>query len=299
MSNEIVIVAPQSLAESDQLSTMLAKSALLPEALKGKQADILAVILTGAELGFAPMQSVRGINIIKGKPSLGADAMGALVKRRADVCEYLSLKEATATRCTYETKRRGEPTPTTMSFTIEDAQRAGLVQGGGMYSKYPAAMLRARCQSAICRAVYPDLCFGIYDPEELAEVQSQSPVEKDVTPKSSNPTQALKQAVKAKVEVVKPATTPATVAVSPPVSPDNSTPKSIVDQVIDGEIVESPYERIRALCIASGKKGKEASDFVKQTTGRTKASEFTQEDVEKVTAALNATDLQALEGSVE
>lgn len=189
MSSEIQIVAPQSIQETETLSLTLAKSALLPAELRGKQADILATILTGAELGLAPMQSLRGIQIIKGKPTLSADTMGALCKRRGDICEYLNLKESTPERVTYETKRKGEAI-TTMSFTMADAQRAGLA-GSDTYKKFPAAMLRARCLSALCRAVYPDLCLGLYDPDELRDLPPESPTpapaEKEINPPPPSP----------------------------------------------------------------------------------------------------------------
>lgn len=213
MSSEIQIVAPQSIQETEQLAVMLAKSALLPDALRGKTNDIIATILTGAELGLAPMQSVRGIQIIKGKPTLSADTMGALCKRRPDICEHLTLKESTPTRVTYATKRKGE-VETTMSFTIEDAQRAGLA-GTDTYKKFPAAMLKARCLSAICRAVYPDLCLGLYDPDELRELPPESPppppAEKEINPAPSTATtQTDKVAAKvaAKVSQAAPPATP-------------------------------------------------------------------------------------------
>lgn len=185
MSSEIAIITPKNLEESERLSVTLAKSMLLPHDLKGKPSDVLAIILTGAELGLAPMQAVRGIQVIKGKPSLSADLMAALCKRRKDVCEYLTPVELTAEKAVYETKRVGDPKPTTMAFTIQDAQRAGLA-GSDTYRKFPQAMLKARCLSAICRAVYPDVCMGLYDPDELApaaNVDTPPPlVEKDVTP---------------------------------------------------------------------------------------------------------------------
>lgn len=186
MASELMVISPKSIEEAERLSKTLSTSQLLPDALKQKPADILATVLAGAELGLAPMQAIRGIAIIKGKPTLAADTMGALVKRRTDVCEYLVLKHSDGQTATYETKRRGDPQPTTMSFTIRDAQVAGLVSEGGMYRKYPAQMLRARCLAAICRAVYPDLCLGLYDPDELgAPVEPPPSVNaepRDVTP---------------------------------------------------------------------------------------------------------------------
>jgi hypothetical protein len=47
-------------------------------------------------------------------------------------------------------------------FTIEEAQAAGLA-GKDNWKKYPAAMLRARCVSALSRAVYPEAVLGIYE----------------------------------------------------------------------------------------------------------------------------------------
>lgn len=184
MSNEtgITIITPKSLDEAKSLSSLISKSALLPDAFRGKEAEVLMAIMTGAELGLAPMQSLRAIDVIKGKPTLKAEAMTALVRGRKDVCEYLVIKESNAKRCTYETKRVGDPSPTTMSFGIEDAQAAGLT-GNDNYKRFPAAMLRARCGSAICKAVYSDVILGFYDPDELAP---ERPAEaRDVTPSLS------------------------------------------------------------------------------------------------------------------
>lgn len=164
-TNGITIISPRSLTEAKELATTLSAAQTLPEALRQKPADVLAIVMAGAELGLAPMQSIRGLVLIKGKPTLSADAMGALVKSRREVCSWLRLVESSATVATYETLRNGDPGPTRLSFTIEQAQRAGL--NGDNWRKFPEAMLRARCLSALCRAVYPDLLLGVYDPDEL------------------------------------------------------------------------------------------------------------------------------------
>lgn len=185
MSNDagIVVITPKSLSEAQQLSATLSKSSLLPEALRGKEAEILMTIMTGAEIGLAPMQSIRAIDCIKGKPTLKAETMTALVRGRRDVCEYLQLVTSTPTLATYETKRVGDPRPTTMSFSAEDAKTAGLISNDN-YRKFPAAMLRARCGSAICKAVYSDLLLGLYDPDEIAP-------EREVTPRASPPSHVV------------------------------------------------------------------------------------------------------------
>lgn len=181
MSNEITIIAPKSLDEARSLSTTISKASLLPDALRGKEADVLMTIMTGAELGLGPMQSIRSIDVIKGKPTLKAEAMVALVRRRRDVCEYLVLRKSDATSCVMETKRVGDPVPTTLSFSIDDAKAAGLLSNDN-WKRFPAAMLRARCGSAICKAVYSDLTLGLYDPEEIEPSRSV-----DVAPPRASP----------------------------------------------------------------------------------------------------------------
>lgn len=155
---------PGSFGEAMTVAKALVESRLFPSVKTAEAA--FAIIATGRELGLSMMQSLRGIHTIEGKPTLSADAMAGLVKSRRDVCAYFRMVESTDKLARYETQRVGEPTPTTMTFTIEDAQRAGAA-GKDNWRKYPAAMLRARCITALARAVYPDLLMGIYDPEEL------------------------------------------------------------------------------------------------------------------------------------
>ncbi len=191
--SEIAVISPKDLAESQALSLTLSDSALMPQALKKRPADVLAIVLTGAELGLAPMQAIRGINIIQGKPSLSADLMGALVKR-STVCEYLTLVESTPFKATFKTKRKNDACETVMSFTMEQAQKAR-IDGGDNWKKYPDAMLRARCLAAICRAVYPDLCLGLYDSDSG---ELEAPREINAAPVSGMAAHAAEVAAKLK-----------------------------------------------------------------------------------------------------
>lgn len=164
---------PRGIAEAVQLAKLLVASRLLPKSVTTPE-SAFAIIATGRELGLTAMQSLRSIHIIEGKPTLSADLVAALVKSRRDICQWFRLVESTDQVATYETHRVGEPSPTRMSFTISDANRAG-VTGKDNWRKYPAAMLRARCITALARAVYPDLAMGVYDPDEMAPEAPPTP----------------------------------------------------------------------------------------------------------------------------
>ncbi len=173
---------PRDIDEGYNMAKLLVASGLMPRGVQRPEAAF-AIIAAGRELGLTAMQSLRSIHIIEGKPTLSADLIAALCKSRSDVCVYFRLVESTDKVARYETQRKGEPAPTAMAWTWEDAQRAG-VTGKDNWKKYPAAMLRARCITALARAVYPDLAMGVYDPDEVssepvyagpAEVVRQAP----------------------------------------------------------------------------------------------------------------------------
>ena len=172
MSNlSLYAFEPPDVPAAVKLSQILVASRLLPRAISTPEAAV-TVIMAGRELGLTAMQSLRSIHIIEGKPTMSADLMVALVKR-SPVCRHFSLVESTAERATYETQRRDDPSPTRLSFTMAEAQAAGVATKDN-WRKFPAAMLRARAASALVRAVYPDVLLGVYD-SDSGELEDATP----------------------------------------------------------------------------------------------------------------------------
>lgn len=181
MSNEKALtIIPRTLDEAKSLAEVMSKSTLLPEALRGKAADVFVSILAGQELGLPPMAALRGVHVVQGKPILSADTMVGVVLG-SGMAEYFSCTAETATSVTYETKRRGTPTPQSCTWTVEDAKRAGLLdkdgrgKDGSNWAKYQRAMLRARCKAMLARDVYPDVLAGCYDDDEARAFAPSAP----------------------------------------------------------------------------------------------------------------------------
>ena len=154
-------ISPQNMTELERYAVAVAKSNLY--GLNPDQA--LVVAMAGRDLGLSYPQAVRAFHIIKGKPVMSADGMVAVCLGKPEVCEYFRTVESTDAVCTVETKRRGNPEPRKMSYTIDMAKRAGLNTDN--WKSRPDAMLRARAKTALARDVYPDLLLGIYAPEEM------------------------------------------------------------------------------------------------------------------------------------
>lgn len=132
--------------------------------------EAAVILLTGRELGLAPMQSLRGIHVVQGRPVLSADLMVAIV-RRSGLCASWRTVESTPETCTIETRREGETEAARKTWTMADAARAGLTAKGGNWKAYPTQMLRHRCAADLAREVYPDVVLGLYDPDELGAVE--------------------------------------------------------------------------------------------------------------------------------
>lgn len=172
-----------SMGEVFRLADALAKARnFVPRAYAGDSNAIAAAILTGIELGIGPMEALRSIHMIEGKPTMSAELMLARALRAGIRCRWLRHDAAAAE---LEVTRDG--VVQRMSFTMDEAKAAGLA-GKGNWSKFPAAMLRARCASAALRAFAPDvLGSGIYTPEELAP---DTAVREDGTPIDATPARA-------------------------------------------------------------------------------------------------------------
>ena len=175
-----VAFEPRNMDEGLKLATVLHKGGLLPASIRSAEAAF-TIIAAGREFGFTAMQSLRSIYFFDGKIVMAADLMVAIARKHPD-CEYFQLIETSATSATFETKRKGDPKPTKLSFTIEEAQKAGLLSKNN-WKNYPAAMLRARAEAALCRVVYQDKLAACYDPDELnQEPMKQVQVETRVVP---------------------------------------------------------------------------------------------------------------------
>ena len=182
---------PQNADEMWRYAQMLARSTLLPKAFYDKDergratgpariADVHFVLMKGQALGLHPQVSIGNINVIDGKAEIGASLMVALCLR-SGICEYFELVKSDERSATFATKRVGGRREIEFTYSIEEAEQMGLPERGktewarenNQWKKQPRTMLRRRCQSMLAREVYPDICMGLYDHDELAEMRER------------------------------------------------------------------------------------------------------------------------------
>lgn len=154
------------MGDAFQLAERIARTDFVPKALQGNAEAVMACILTGHEVGIGAMQSLAKIHVIEGRPAMSAELMRALVLRDG---HELWFEDVTNTKVTICGKRSGGEHVTRISWTMDDAKRAGL-EGRQNWRKFPRAMLEARATGELCRMIFADVLGGIsYVKEELED----------------------------------------------------------------------------------------------------------------------------------
>lgn len=155
-----------------ELAAQIANTEFVPDSYRRNPAAIAACILFGAEIGIPPMQSLAKIDIVKGRPAPRAELGRA--KLLAAGHEFW-VTESTNTRVTVGGKRRGQSHIFEVTWTMDDAKKAGIA-GNPSYAKYPRQMLLARASAELVRQMCPEVLGGIeVFAEEVSDADTDAP----------------------------------------------------------------------------------------------------------------------------
>ena len=151
-----------SFNEMDQMAGAIAASGLF--GMKDKN-SVLALMAVAQAEGLHPATAARDFHIIQGRPALKADAMLARFQNAGGKVDWSVYTDEKVTGVF--THPNGGSLAVT--WTLEQAQRIGLVKPGSGWQKFPRAMLRSRCISEGIRSVFPGSVTGFYSPEEVQD----------------------------------------------------------------------------------------------------------------------------------
>lgn len=159
----------------------------------GGKGGVMMIMLSARELGIPPCQALNGgINLIKGKIEISARMMNALIRRAGHQLTTVELED---THCTVMGKRCDTGETQTLTYSIKDAQKAGLVKSGGGWEKFPKDMLFARAMSRLARQLFSDVIgIGYVEGEikdgEILDVKPiEAPIEEPKPPVECSPEQ--------------------------------------------------------------------------------------------------------------
>lgn len=129
----------------------------------------MAIMLKGYELGLSLTASFEFVQVIQGHVGLSPRGCLALIQQ-SPLLEALSIDDyadenGNPESCTVA-MARGNFTYS-VTVTMEDAHRAGLIKPGSGWEKWPANMLRWRAVGFCADVVFPDIIGGMKRADEL------------------------------------------------------------------------------------------------------------------------------------
>lgn len=164
-----------------QVFHTMAESAVASKFYKnlGDKPAIMMLMLAARELNIPPMMALNGgIRNINGNIEISARLMNGMMRRSGI---SINIIESTDLSCTVKGARSNGDTAI-CSYTVKEAQQAGLVKVGGGWTRNPKDMCFARAISRLARQLAPDVIGGCYVEGEISDARSNrdAPIEEMV-----------------------------------------------------------------------------------------------------------------------
>jgi len=191
MSQALVLTKLNTVEDLARVGDVFVKSGFFADTRDAAQA--IVKVMAGQELGFAPIASMTGVYIVKGKVSLSANLIAAAVKRSGRYT--FRVRQHDAQVCEIEffelDKAGNKESIGISSFTMKEATQAGLASSA-TWKNFPRNMLYARAMSNGAKWYCPDVFGGpVYTPDELgATIDGETGEVIDIEPANHTPAPA-------------------------------------------------------------------------------------------------------------
>jgi hypothetical protein len=167
-------IVPQDIEQAHRLAIAITQADMAPKSYNKDANKVMLGIMQGMEVGMTPMVALQSIAIIHNMPSIYGDGAMALVQgsgQLEDMVEEPMVNdqgEVFGFTCTI--KRAGRTSAVVRTFTLDDAQQAGLTKKQGPWKDYPQRMLQMRARSWAMRDGFADVLKGLHIREEIEDM---------------------------------------------------------------------------------------------------------------------------------
>lgn len=184
--NELILADNGEIASStvSQLARSVSayrKAGLLPKHLE-TDAQAVGAIMFCKQLGVPPLVGIGQVACIHGKfsaygslftslaqrdPDFGYDEVFYLDENQEKICSENKNMKNPAWACVVRTQKKGSPFINEFSFSMDEAQQAGIVKN--VWRTYPKSMLFFKAIARSYRATYPAALNGVHCFEDLKD----------------------------------------------------------------------------------------------------------------------------------
>ncbi len=185
MANEIVkqeekpyipivggVAQPRDIDGVFRLAQLFGQAGMLPHGVNTPQ-QVCIMLMAGMEVGLSPTQAIQNVMVVNNRPTIWGDAAIGLVQASKKMTSHEEgIKGEGDQRYGYCTvKREDDPTPHTVTFSVQDAKNAGLWGKAGPWKAYPDRMLTLRARAFALRNKFADVLKGLGIREEVEDIE--------------------------------------------------------------------------------------------------------------------------------
>lgn len=158
-------------------SQMAVKLLNTPHYKKMGEAGIFAVIQQAKAVGVNPLEALNGgMYFVNGAVEMRANLMNSLIRSKGH--SIIKDESSNDKVCILHGKRADNGDTWTVSFSLKDAERAGLLYKE-VWKRHPVAMLFARALSLLARQLFADVIKNCYVEGEISDSE---PFSKKIAP---------------------------------------------------------------------------------------------------------------------
>lgn len=170
-----------TLSEQMAYAKAVASSDIIPNAYHNKPANVLIALGFGQSMGLSPAESLYRINVIKGKPTMGAELIASQVRKAGHKLRLVKDEANQSVTCTIV--RADDPKYPT-SVTRDKAWAKSMqLDGNDNYRKQPMTMLTWRAITACAREACPEALYGVaYTSDEMHDFDVPEPPRQPAQP---------------------------------------------------------------------------------------------------------------------
>lgn len=160
------IVQSDSIAETESVQKLCQSLLNTPHYKKMGLDGIYAIVSKARVLGISPLLALEGgMYYVKGKVEMSAQMMSSRIREAKH--SITMDKRSDETICILHGKRADTGDTMSASFSIKEAQAAGLMNNN-VWKIYPSDMLFARALSRLGRRLFSDVLAGCYVEGEIS-----------------------------------------------------------------------------------------------------------------------------------
>jgi len=177
MNTQVAVVDEfeNSIQSISKMQTMCSTLMKTKHYQKMGEEGIFAIVTKAKSIGLDPLEALNGgLYFVQGKVGMSSETMASLIRGAG----HSIIKDPKSNNdiCILHGKRKDNGDTWTITFSLDDARRAGLMKN--MYEKYPAIMLYNRSMSMLARQLFPDVIKGAgYTLDELKEIERSNKIE--------------------------------------------------------------------------------------------------------------------------